>query len=183
MKTLNKAVLSIFILLIPVLFFGAEFQMKVIKSGNDLPEKFCTIWKSGDYLISNGKNLALIGGVKRYLKTDTNYPVADALGCLISLVPAGKKLEGDLIVGAPVIRIQDKKEGVFYSSVQPIQESSPKGAFTVEATAPYQGKKGIKAKVQTLYRFFPEESRVDITSTLTNTGILSLPFTGKTIRT
>ncbi len=170
MKALNKAVLGICILLIPALLIGAEFQMKVIKGKDDLPEKFCTIWKSGDYLISNGKNLALIGGVKRYLKTDTNYPVADALGCIISLAPAGKKLKSDLIIGAPVIRIQDKKQDVFYSSVKPIQESSPDGAFTVEATALYQGKKGNKATVQTLYRFFPEESRIDITSTLTNTG-------------
>jgi len=52
MKAFSKTVLSIFILLIPVLFFGAEFQMKVIKGEDDLPEKFCTIWKSGDYLVS-----------------------------------------------------------------------------------------------------------------------------------
>jgi hypothetical protein len=170
MKAFNKTVLSIFILLIPVLFFGAEFQMKVIKGEDDLPEKFCTIWKSGDYLVSNGKNLALIGGVKRYLKSSTNYPTADALGCVISLAPDGKKLESDLIVGAPVLRIQDKKEDVFYSSVKPVKENSQDGAFTVEAIALYQGKKGNKAKVQTRYRFFPEEARIDITSTLTNTG-------------
>jgi hypothetical protein len=170
MKAFSKTVLSIFILLIPVLFFGAEFQMKVIKGEDDLPEKFCTIWKSGDYLVSNGKNLALIGGVKRYLKTSTNYPTADVLGCVISLAPAGKKLESDLIVGAPVLRIKDKKEDVLYSSVKPVKENSQDGAFTVEAMALYQGKKGNKAKVQTRYRFFPEEARIDITSTLTNTG-------------
>jgi hypothetical protein len=170
MKAYNKTVLGICILLIPVLLFGAEFQMKIIKGEDDLPEKFCTIWKSGDYLISNGQNLALIGGVKRYLKTSTNYPAADALGCIISLAPAGKKLESDLIVGAPVIRIQDKKEDVFYSSVKPVKVNSPDGAFTVEAAAVYKGKKGSKAKVQTLYRFFPQEARIDIKSTLTNTG-------------
>jgi len=170
MKAFNKAVLSIFILLIPLLLFGAEFQMKVIKGEDDLPEIFCTIWKSGDFLVSDGKNMAIIGGVKRYLKSSTNYPAADALGCIISLAPAGKKLKSDLIVGAPVLRIQGKKEDVFYSSVKPVKENSQNGAFTVEAMALYQGKKGIKAKVQTLYRFFPEEARIDIKSTLTNTG-------------
>lgn len=170
MKAFNKTVLGIFILLIPVLFLGAEFQMKVIKGEDDLPEKFCTIWKSGDYLVSNGKNLALIGGVKRYIKNSSNYPTADTLGCVISLAPAGKKLESDLIVGAPVLRIQDKKEDVFYSSVKPVKENSQNGAFTVEAMALFQGKKGIKAKVQTRYSFFPEEARIEIRSTLTNTG-------------
>jgi hypothetical protein len=170
MRAFNKAVFSIFILLIPVLLFGAEFQMKVIKGEDDLPEKFCSIWKSGDYLISNGKNLALIGGVKRYLKSSSNYPAADAQGCIISLAPAGKKLVSDLIVGAPVIRIQDKKQEVFYSTIKPSKEQSQSGTFTVEAIALYKGKKGKRAKVQTLYLFFPEEARVEISSTLTNTG-------------
>jgi len=79
-------------------------------------------------------------------------------------------LGSDLIVGAPVLRIKDKKEDVFYSSVKPVKENSQDGAFTVEAMAYFQGKKGIKANVQTRYRFFPEEARIDITSTLTNTG-------------
>ncbi len=170
MKAFNKAILSIFILLIPFLLFGSEFQMKVIKGEDDLPEKFCPTWKNGDYLISDGKNLALIGGVKRYLKSSTNYPVADALGCIISLVPAGKKLKSELIVGAPVLRIQDEKEDVFYNSVKPVKENDPNGAFTVEAVALYKGKKGINAKIQTIYRFFPGEARIDIRSTLTNTG-------------
>ncbi|UCE22198.1 MAG: hypothetical protein JSV46_08320, partial [Candidatus Aminicenantes bacterium] len=170
MKTLNKAAFSIFVLLIPALLFGAEFQMKVIQNEEDLPEKFCTIWKSGDYLISNGKSLALIGGVKRYLMSSSNYPVADAQGCIISLVPAGKNLVSDLIIGAPVLRIQDKKQDVFYSTIKPLKEQSQNGTFVVEATALYKGKKGIRANVQTLYRFFTEESKIEIRSTLTNTG-------------
>ncbi len=170
MRVFKRTVLSLFILFISSLLFSAEFQMKVIKGEDDLPEKFCPIWKSGDYLISDGKKLALIGGVKRYLKSSTNYPVADALGCIISLAPAGKKLESELIVGAPVLRIQDEKEDVFYSSVKPVKENDPNGAFTVEAIALYKGKKGINAKVRTLYRFFPGEARIDIRSTLTNTG-------------
>lgn len=170
MKLSNKAFFIIFILLVPAFLFGAEFKMKVIQGEEDLPEKFCTIWRIGDYLITDGQNLALIGGVKRYLKSSTNYPVADAQGCIISLVPAGKKLKSDLIFGAPVLRIQDKKQDVFYSSVKPVKESRPNEAFTVEATALYQGKKGNRARIQTRYLFFTEESRVEIRSTLTNTG-------------
>ena len=124
MSAFKKTALLTLILFIPAFLMGSEFQMKVIQSEDDLPEKFCAIWKSGDYLISNGKNLAIIGGVKRYLKSSSNYPVADAQGCIISLVPAGKKLVSDLIVGAPVIRIQDKKQEVFYSTIKPFEEKS-----------------------------------------------------------
>ena len=170
MSAFKKTTLLTLIFLTPAFLLGTEFQMKVIQGEDDLPEKFCTIWKSGDYLISNGKNLALIGGVKRYLKSSSNYPVADAQGCIISLAPAGKKLVNDLIAGAPVIRIKDEKQEVFYSTIKSFEEKSQNGTFTVEAIALYKGKKGKRAKVQTLYRFFPEEARIEIRSTLTNTG-------------
>ncbi len=174
MNALKKTALLTLFFLIPAFLLATDFQMKVIQSEEDLPEKFCTIWKSGDYLISNGKNLALIGGVKRYLLSSSNYPIADAQGCIISLTPAGKNLVSDLVVGAPNMRIQDKKQDVFYSSITPFKEQSPNGTFAVEAAALYKGKKGIRAKVQTLYRFFPEETRVEIHSTLTNTGKIAI---------
>ncbi|MDH4258651.1 MAG: hypothetical protein OEV50_07530, partial [Candidatus Aminicenantes bacterium] len=169
MKAYRKS-LAAFLLLIPVLLLGSEFQVKIIQSEDDLPEKFCSIWKAGDFLVSDGETLAIIGGVKRYLKSTTNYPAADALGSIISFAPAGKKVKSDMIVGAPVIRIKDKKEEVFYSSVKPVKQDTPDGSLTVEATASYSGKKGSKARVQTLYRFFPGEARIDVTSSLTNTG-------------
>ncbi|MDH5706638.1 MAG: CehA/McbA family metallohydrolase [Candidatus Aminicenantes bacterium] len=169
MKAFRKS-LAAFLLLIPVLLLGSEFQVKIIQSEDDLPEKFCSIWKAGDFLLSDGETLAIIGGVKRYLKTSTNYPAADALGSIIGFAPAGKKLKSDMIVGAPVIRIKDKKEEVFYSSVKPVKQDTPDGSLTVEATASYSGKKGSKARVQTLYRFSPGEAKIDVTSSLTNTG-------------
>jgi len=169
MKAFRKS-LAVSLLLIPVLLLGSEFQMKIIQSEDDLPEKFCSIWKAGDFLLSDGENLAIIGGVKRYIKSSTNYPAADALGSIIGFAPMGKKLKSEMIVGAPVIRIKDKKEEVFYSSVKPVKQGASDGSLLVEAVASYSGKKGSKAKVQTLYRFFPGESKIDITSSLTNTG-------------
>ncbi len=169
MKAFRKF-LAVSLLMISVLLLGSEFQVKIIQSDDDLPEKFCSIWKAGDFLVSDGQNLAIIGGVKRYIKSSTNYPAADALGSIISFAPAGKKLKSEMIVGAPVIRIKDKKEEVFYSLVKPMKEDTPDGSLLVEANASYSGKKGSKAKVQTQYRFFPGEARIDITSSLTNTG-------------
>lgn len=170
MNAFRKTVFTLIILLIPAFLLGNQSQVKIIKSEDDLPEKFCTIWKKGDHLLFNGQNLAIIGGVRRYLKSTTNYPAADALGCILSFAPAGQNMTSDLIAGAPVIRFSDKKVELLYSSIKEVQESSPEGTLTFEATAVYNGKKGKKAKVQTLYRFSADETRIDIVSTLTNTG-------------
>ena len=170
MNAFRKTVFTLIILLIPAFLLGNQSQVKVIKSEDDLPEKFCTIWKKGDHLIFNGQNLAIIGGVRRYLKSTTNYPAADAKGCILSFAPAGQNLTNDLIAGAPVIRFSDKKAELLYSSIKQVQESVPEGILTFEATAVYDGKKAKKAKVQTLYRFSPDEARIDIVSNLTNTG-------------
>lgn len=170
MDAFKKAALTLLILLIPSFLPGSEYQVKVIKSEDDLPEKFCTIWKSGDHLVSHGQNLAIIGGVQRYLKSSTNYPAADARGCILSFVPAGRSLKSDMIIGAPVIRIEDKKIDLAYSSFKPVSENAADGHLLYESTALYKGKKGTQARVQTLYRIFPDEARIDIVSTLTNTG-------------
>lgn len=170
MKTFFKAIFIAFFLLVPLFLQGTEFQVKVIKTVDDLPEKFCSNWKSGDILVSDGKILALIGGSKRTWNTLTNYPTANAMGSIISFVPAGKKLESILNIGSPVFRIKKKREYLTYSSVTPLKELTSEGALAFEATASYKGKKGVKAQVKTLYKFFPHEGRIDITSTLTNTG-------------
>ena len=170
MKAFNKTIFLALFLIVPFLLQGIEFQVKIIKSVGDLPEKFCSNWESGDFLISDGKNLALIGGVKRTLKTITNYPSANAMGSIISFVPAGKNLLSNLNIGSPVIRIKNKRKYLTYSSINPLKGETPQGGLAFEATALYTGKKGEKARVKTLYHFFPHEGRIDITSTLTNTG-------------
>ncbi len=170
MKAFKKIIITVFSLLIPFLLQAAEFQVKVIKSEDDLPEKFCSHWEKGDFLIFDGKNLTLIGGAKRRLKDLTNYPEGDAMGSIISFVPAGKKIESNLNIGSPYIRIKRKREYLTYSSVKPLKEIAQKEAIAFEATVLYEGKKGEKARIRTLYHFLPLEGRIDVTSTITNTG-------------
>ena len=170
MKAFKKIMITVFSLLIPFLLQAAEFKVKVIKSEDDLPEKFCSHWKKGDFLIFDGKNLTLIGGTKRRLKDLTNYPTGDAMGSVISFVPAGKKTESNLNIGSPVIKIKIKREYITYSSVKLLKETAQKDALTFEATALYKAKKGGKARIRTLYHFSPLKGRIDITSTITNTG-------------
>lgn len=163
-------ILFVLILFVSVLVSGEEFEVKVVKSAEDLPEKFCTIWKEGDFLISDGQTLTLIGGSQRTLKTTTNSPTPGVMGSIISFVPAGKNLESTLVIGSPSFRIKDKREDLSYTQLRPLKEKTPGGAFAFEATSLYTGKKGEKARIKTLYHFFPDQGRVDVLSALTNTG-------------
>jgi hypothetical protein len=170
MKALKKIMIMVFSLLIPFLLQAAEFQVKVIKSEDDLPEKSCSHWEKGDFLIFDGKNLTLIGGAKRRMKNLSNYPGFNAMGSIISFVPAGKKIVSNLNIGSPYIRIKRKREYLTYSSVKPLKETDQKEAIAFEATVLYEGKKGEKARIRTRYHFSPLEGRIDVTSTITNTG-------------
>jgi hypothetical protein len=170
MNVVKKILFLLLLLVFSLTLHGKEFQVKTIESSGDLPEKFCSAWKKGDFLISDGKNLVLLAGVNRTFYSMLNYPMANAMGSIISFVPAGKNLKSTLNIGSPVIRVKGKREYLVYSSIKPLGKTTPEGALVFEASASYSGKKGEKARVKTLYHFSPQTGRIDIMSTLTNTG-------------
>ena len=149
---------------------GREFEAKKVTSSKDLPEEFCNIWKEGDYLLSDGKFLALIGGTSRPLQT---FHQVNAMGSIISLVPAGNSAMSDLGLGAPLITIKEKRHYVPYSSVAEVKQDVPKGSVRFLATALYE-EGGRKAEVKTTYTFSSQKGKVDITSTLRNTGTTTI---------
>ena len=123
------------LLIFPYLVQGQQFQVKILTSESDLPENFCTLWEKGDYLVTDGKYLVLIGGGHRSLQSLLNYPAADAKGSIIGFTPAGKNLVGDTIIGSPYLRIGDKRKDINYSAVKPIPPKSAEGPLVIQATA------------------------------------------------
>jgi hypothetical protein len=173
MKTIKNLCFTWLILcfvLIPLLLLGEEFEVKSIQSSGDLPEKICKQWKRGDLLISDGKYLALIGGEARPLKPTLSNPRANARGSILSFVPAGKNLVSDLGIGAPVIKIGHRMKFLTYSSLKQSKKSVPEGSLRFEAEAQYEEKDGKKGQIKTLYAFSFQKGRIDIISTLKNTG-------------
>lgn len=172
MRTLKKISLFLLILFIP-LFLQAEVLVKTIKSAEDLPEAFCTNWKIGDFLISDRKYFILIGGIPRPQKTLTNYPAphaANAMGSILSFVPAGKNAQSNLNIGSPVMRIANKSDYITYSSVRPLQAKSGANTLSFECLGYFRGKDKSKAEIRTTYEFLLDEGKILIDSTLTNTG-------------
>ena len=117
MKGFKRNLVAILLLCVPLLLQGAEFEVKVIRSESDLPEQFNTLWKEGDILVSDGKNLIIFGGTDRVLKSYYKYPIEHTLGSVLGFVPKRKGLKSDLVIGSPYIRIKNKNFYLGYSSV------------------------------------------------------------------
>ena len=170
MKWPKKIIIFIAIVSIPFSLLAAEFQVKVIENESDLPENFCPIWSPGDYLITDGNYLILIGGKSRRLYSNNSYYVADAVGSLIGMVPAGQGQDSKMTVGAPYFRIDGERRFIDYTAVDPKFKTAADGTLTIKATATYKEGKDLAANIETLYTLVPGTGRIDIQSTVTNTG-------------
>jgi hypothetical protein len=153
---------------------GQEFEVKVLNSASDLPENFCTLGKKGDYFITDGKHMILIGGTERTLQTILNYPAADAKGAIIGYAPAGENLVSDMIVGSPYLRIKDERTYVRYHSVKFTKQQSAQDDFVIQATASFEGEKDTQAEITTEYRLHPNSAAIGLTSKIENTGEISI---------
>jgi hypothetical protein len=165
-SSIRVAVIFI-VFLCPVALPGSQFQLQVIEDETDLPEPFCDSWEKGDFLVSFGNHLALLGGTSRRYYSVLNYPMGDMAGCIVAVVPSGKGHKSELTVGSPYLRIKNQARFVAYSSVEKVDES-PQGVI---AKGRYSGPQGWEAEVQTDYQFDSQSGRVDIHSTLRNTGV------------
>jgi hypothetical protein len=153
---------------------GEELIVQKMTDKTDLPESICLEFVEGDYLVSDGKFLALIGGSSRTLQSILNYPAADAMGAIIGFVPAGKGLVGNVIAGTPYVSIGGKKQEVHYTSIRSVPEGDEGGSPVMEAIAPFQGENGERIRITTRYLFVPKSGKIELTSSIKNTGNLSI---------
>ena len=174
MKGLKRNLFGILVLCVPILLIGAEFEVKVIKNAADVPEQFNTLWKVGDVLVSDGKNLIIFGGTDRVLRSYYKYPIEHTLGSVLGFVPKGKGFKSDLVIGSPYIRLKNKNRYLGYSSFSAIPRKAKGGTLQFHAVAHFKGEKGEKAEVTTFYNLNPESGRIFITSTVKNTGTVKL---------
>jgi hypothetical protein len=145
-------------------------DIKTVSRAEDLPEKFSTAWAKGDLVVSLDGALALVGGTERALRSPMNYPAGNAMGSLLAIVPSGRGLVNDINVGAPVLLFSKKPEDLVYFSVAPETTKEPGSSPKIVASATYIGEDNKKASVRTVYEFF-SDGRVEIASTITNTGL------------
>jgi predicted metal-dependent phosphoesterase TrpH len=148
---------------------AALADVKTVTRAEDLPEKFSSTWAKGDFLVTEDGILALIGGTRRPMRSPMNYPAGNAMGSVLAFVPSGRGLMNDINLGAPVLLFDRKPEYLVYSSVTPEAPKEEGAGSRLVAVASYAGESNKRAAVRTVYEFFPD-GRVEIVSTITNTG-------------
>ncbi len=153
-------------------------DVKVIQGPQDIPAGFCSLAREGDFLVSDGRSYAVLGATPRRIITSVNYPFGQAMGSLLGFVPAdGPVPAGDLNIGAPVLRIGDRTHHLGYTKMERSGDGRKNGTVSFEAAGDFEDKDGHRAAVTTRYVFDPEKSRIEISSTLTNTGPAALEGT------
>jgi hypothetical protein len=153
---------------------GAEFVVKVIQGSADLPSGFSTLAQKGDFLLDDGPFIILLGASPRLVVTSSNYPHGQAMGSILGFGLKGQDSNGDLNFGMPVLRTRGKTHYPTYSRLDRGAAGSPDGSLVYSAAAVFEDKAGRKAGIKTTYEFEPGTGRIDIASTITNTG--KLPF-------
>ncbi len=150
---------------------GAEFTVKTVQSPADLPPGFSTLAEKGDLLLDDGRWLVLLGTSPRPVVVGSgNYPYGQAMGSIIGFGPIGGGICGDQTFGSPVLRIKDKTHYVTYARLDRNGSGNPDQVLSFLATAIFKDKEGRTADIRTTYLIFPGKGRIDVTSTITNTG-------------
>jgi len=158
------------LILVRPLFPQEAFKIKVVQSPEDLPEGMSSLVRNGDFFLTDGKYAAVLGAGVRPITTSANYPYGQAMGSLLGFIPAGKNISSDLNIGSPVIRIKDKTHHLGYSSIEHAKPQASGSEACFRASGRFADKEGREAAVETSYSFTPQKGRLDIVSTLTNTG-------------
>ncbi len=149
---------------------GAELEIKAIQSPADLPSGFSTLAQTGDYLLGDGKFLVLLGASPRLVVTSSNYPHGQAMGSILGFGPTGLDSSGDLNFGTPALRINERTRYGTYSRLDRDSASPPEKSLVFRAAGVFEDEEGRRAEVKTTYQFQLGEGRIDVTSTISNTG-------------
>ncbi len=175
MKTFFKGLTIGLLFSLSIHLQAGDFQVKKIMGENDLPENFCSVWQKGDYLVSDGKFLTLIGASSRPMGlSGGNYMTDNAMGSIISFVPAGQNLRCDMAIGSPSIRIKEKRKYVYYTEITHSIEESQGEDIVFMATGHYAGESGEKLAIKTTYTLTPETGEIAVLSRIRNTGDVTI---------
>ncbi|MGB9004946.1 MAG: CehA/McbA family metallohydrolase [Candidatus Aminicenantales bacterium] len=150
--------------------FG-QVTLKKAQSPEDVPEAFRALWQKGDWIVSDGAFLALIGGPGRKpeMKFASVSPSPTAPGSILSFIPAGAEVKNEINFGQPVIRLDDRPYHLAYSSIS-AKPAGPEGAVILEFSTEFLVSEKAQAAILTALRITPDGKGFQLTSTITNTG-------------
>jgi hypothetical protein len=146
----------------------AALAIKVLQDPSELPAPLARHALKGDYVMRDGKFLALIGGPSRTLVSPLNIALAQAQGCILGFVPEGRATRALVQIGGPSLRVEGKSQPLAYTSIR------PDGAGLI-ATAVWNGPGKSRLEIRTRYDFSAADGRATLTSDVRNTGTTEIP--------
>jgi len=172
----TRKIFFIFITLwiIVCLLPASDYQIQIIENEESLPHGFRSIGQKGDYLLSDGTVMALVGGSERLVRKHSYYyPLTNALGTILGIQPIDVTDQRTFIAGTPLIKTSDRYTYLAYDSVEH-RFSPDDGCILFTAAARLLSGKQVSAEIKTVYRFIPGENKVKILSTIKNVDQIPL---------
>ena len=156
--------------LLPGLIFG-QGTFKTARNAEDVPEAFREMWQPGDWIVSDGSWLALIGGPGR--KPEMKFAAVSssptAPGSILSFIPADAGVKNEINIGQPLIRLDDRPTYLAYRTVS-AKPSGPQGTIALEFNTELIVLEKIQAAILTSLRLPADGKGLQLISTITNTG-------------
>jgi len=171
-SSLKRAKFFLFIWLIIFTFsslLAQENKPITLTSSQELPKRLSRLAEPGDVLLAGPGLKVIFGGNSRPIMTHANYAGGDAKGTIIGIAPPEGEADGQVHVGTPVLRSQSQTRYVNYSEVK-FPSKWEQGQAVIQASGAFASADGKKLSVKTTYAVNLNAGRVDITSTITNTG-------------
>lgn len=144
-------------------------EIKKIENPQQLSERFSSLARAGDYLISNGKYLILVAVEPRDFTAIRYYPAPEATGAILAFSPAESGLTNELIAGPVQIRTGFDYYFPAYRIIK-APSSSGREPVSFELQALFAGRFQEKGGVRTTYTFIPGKGQVSIKTVFLNNG-------------
>lgn len=160
--------LSLFLIfLFTGLIFAQDTRIKKMEE-TDLPDSFCPTAEPGDFLITDGRLSAIVGAGERPLQSGyLNLPQQNTKGSLLAFAPHRRGIKSLCNIGSPSLTVGGKTYNIVYGEIR--QASGDSGAVVLTASAALN-EDNLSLEIMTTYRFVFETERIEILSTLKNTG-------------
>lgn len=162
--------LFFFSILIPGIYlYGQENKPVVLSAATELPLKLSRLARPGDVLFVGPNLKILFGSSPKVIMTHSRYAGGDARGTIIGVAPPDGEDEGQVHIGSPTIRYQNRTIYIPYSDFSYPQKID-RNIATLQSTANFVSADGKKLAIKTTYLVYLAEGKVEISSVITNTG-------------
>lgn len=149
--------------------YSQESKTLILSSTAELPTGLSRFARPGDILLSGPQLKILFGRNPKIIMTHSRYAGGDARGTIIGLAPPEGEVEGQVHIGSPTIRYQNRTIYVAYTDFK-FPQKIERHLAQLQATADFVSPDGKKLAINTTYSVYLNEGRVEISSVITNTG-------------